>query len=200
MYSSPRSNTPDQTRLFSDTPPGSASSRSHSLPRLRAPKLSADQRCLESIRAWTDGKETGVGGLLCHIFSSDSPEIRIVAKRFFASGYLDRLLDLFWEHTRDRFLQWLEPKALEHVEGMMSEEMDALAKAFKMSFTDMTPEFLREFSLEKTIQPKITKHAPTVDRIVRNALQTKRALKENVHKNPDTVCCFVWYLYSEVAY
>lgn len=198
MYSFPRSDTPEQTRLFSDTPPRSASLRSHSLPRLRAPKISADQRCLESIRAWTNAKETGVGGLLCHIFSSESPEIHSFAKHFFASEHLGRLLDLLWEHARDPFLQWLEPKALDHVEGMMSDEMDALTKAFKMSFADMTPDFLREFSLETTVQPKITKHAPTVNRIVRNALQTTRARKENVKKDPETVC-FGWLYDSNLS-
>lgn len=140
------------------------------------------------MRMWAGAKESGVGELFCHVFSSTSPEVHGFAKGFIGSDYLQPLLDLLWEHAREGFEAWLTPKAVGHVQMTMSSEMNALAKAFKFSFSQLTPEFLLGFDLKTTIQPKVKKFAPTVDSIIRNALQTDRAAKENVDKDPDTVC------------
>lgn len=191
LYSSVSARAPrsfDNPMSTADTSLDSASSRSHSLPRLRAEKTSADQRCINSIRTWAGAKQSGVGELFCHVFSSTSPEVHGFAKGFLDSGYLQPLLDLLWEHARESFEAWLTPKAVGHVKTLMSSEMNALTKAFKFSFSQLTPEFLLGFDLKTTIQPKVKKFAPNVDSIIRNALQTDRAAKDNVDKDPDTVC------------
>lgn len=129
------------------------------------------------MRTWAGAKESGVGELFCHVFSSTLPEVQGFAKGFMGSHYLQPLLDLLWEHAREDFEAWLTPKAVGHVQATMSSEMNALAKVFKFSFdSQLTPDFLLCLNLKTTIQQKVKTFARTVDSIL------------HVNKDPDAVC------------
>lgn len=57
----------------------------------------------------------------------------------------------------------------------------------KFLFSQLTPEFLLDFDLRTTIQPKVKKFASSADNAIRNALRTERVARDKVDEDPNMI-------------
>lgn len=162
------------------------------LPRLRTERVSLSQRwdtSLNSIREWCSTAREGFGSYLCELLNPNtSEETRRFSEGLQSSGHIPLLLDLIREHYPEEFEQWMDAAAMKHMEAKIATEMNALTSAFHFTLKNVTPDHLLNFSLEKIIQPLIDKHSPSVDLLMRAAVDSDRSLKENTRKNSGIVC------------
>ncbi|KAJ6536231.1 hypothetical protein B0H19DRAFT_962812 [Mycena capillaripes] len=86
------------------------------------------------------------------------------------------------------FDEWARPRAVEITCKVVSTQMDAMVKALSTasSITQLTPKFLRAWSLKDNVVLPAENLAPDIVKILHSALHTKRGLEKNKKKKSDT--------------
>jgi hypothetical protein len=109
-------------------------------------------------------------------------------------GPMTKLLSTMYKHERGQHVlnSWLEPHALDLVCNRISAQADQMVKEFSThkSVGELTPEFLRSWSLKETIAKPADLHAPDLLRILRCAMNNPKALAKNKKKSNETVLDF----------
>ncbi|KAJ7150360.1 hypothetical protein C8R46DRAFT_915028 [Mycena filopes] len=85
---------------------------------------------------------------------------------------------------------WYYPHAIDAVCENIAAEADAMVKALSThkSVSELTPAYLRAWSLKDTIAKPADVHAPDLLRILRCVLSTPKALAKNTKKSNETAC------------
>lgn len=89
-----------------------------------------------------------------------------------------------------QFDDWNFPHAVDATCAAVYTEMDDLTTKSVAAKTikDLTPAFLRSWTLETAVGAPAAKRAPTLLRVLNSALSTERALERNKKKISDTAC------------
>ncbi|KAF8158783.1 hypothetical protein K438DRAFT_1620273 [Mycena galopus ATCC 62051] len=105
-------------------------------------------------------------------------------------GPARRFLDRIYRDERGRRVvnDWFSSHALDLVSARVSSEADCMVKAFSThkSVEELTPDFLRSWSLQETIATPANDHAPYLLKILRAAM-TSKASEKNKKKFNETV-------------
>ncbi|KAJ7914007.1 hypothetical protein B0H13DRAFT_1712280 [Mycena leptocephala] len=86
------------------------------------------------------------------------------------------------------FRDWVKPRAIDIACEAVSTQMDAMVKVLSTasSITQLTPKFLRAWSLKDNVVQPADNLAANVVKILASALNTERAVAKNKKKNSDT--------------
>ncbi|KAJ7838985.1 hypothetical protein B0H13DRAFT_2677309 [Mycena leptocephala] len=86
------------------------------------------------------------------------------------------------------FRDWVKPRAIDIACEAVSTQMDAMVKVLSTasSITQLTPKFLRAWSLKDNLVQPADNLAADVVKILASALNTERAVVKNKKKNSDT--------------
>lgn len=78
---------------------------------------------------------------------------------------------------------WMRTRAVNMVVETVEQEMRQAKGVMKMTMKEVTPEFLKDFQLDRDVTTPFSETTPILQRILCAATQTVRATRENVHKN-----------------
>ncbi|KAJ7448716.1 hypothetical protein FB451DRAFT_1411149 [Mycena latifolia] len=115
------------------------------------------------------------------------------AAPFYAdAGPARTILDTMYKDERGRRVleDWSAPHALDQVCKRISSQADRMVKAFSAhrSVSELTPQFLRSWSVQETVAKPADIHAPDLLKVLRCALTTEKTLKKNKKKSNETAC------------
>ncbi|KAF8208262.1 hypothetical protein K438DRAFT_1961761 [Mycena galopus ATCC 62051] len=106
-------------------------------------------------------------------------------------GVAKRLLDTIYSDHRGKkaMNHWFSSHALDLVCGQISDEADTMVKKFSThkSVDQLTPAFLRSWSLQETITKAADTETPCLLKVLR-AVLTSKGSDKNKKKSNDTVC------------
>ena len=87
------------------------------------------------------------------------------------------------DRGKSKLDSWMKVRAENMVVETVEQEMRKAKGIMKMTMKQVTPEFLKDFRLERDITMPFEETTPVLWRILCAATQTVRATRENVHKN-----------------
>jgi len=93
---------------------------------------------------------------------------------------------------------WMRGWGCDVFADIIDSEMDILKENFKLPATDVTPQYVDNWSFESTIGCTTKQHAPILMQILMRAGQDKKAKERNKKKNPETVCS-LYYLTCSIS-
>ncbi|KAK7013155.1 hypothetical protein R3P38DRAFT_2640298 [Favolaschia claudopus] len=103
-----------------------------------------------------------------------------------------QLLETLYDDPRGKLIldEWFWPHSLDLVCDRLTSEANSMVKSLSThkSVSDMTPEFLRSWSLKDTVAKKADEEAPTLLRVLRCTLNDQKSLEKNKKKSNETAC------------
>ncbi|KAI0037503.1 hypothetical protein FA95DRAFT_1578797, partial [Auriscalpium vulgare] len=159
--------------------------------RVRAPRMTLDERCCTALDTITVRRRGGIETLLLHVFGpTASEQTRKHAERFFSdSEKMSAVLDCWYESPEGREVMqsWMKKHAVEYVKGVVDDEMTTIAAKFQLKLADATPEHLLNFRVDTHVYDVLDSKAPVILSLLKRAMQSDRAAQENTLKRPDTM-------------
>lgn len=117
---------------------------------------------------------------------------------FYATTNRDRvhdLLDTIWAHPKGKTMleDWMRPHAIDLVCKSVHSEMEAAKPFLRMNVSDVTPEFVSNWDIRKTMEPIAVNITPMWTRVLNATTQPKVTLEsttdeEDDSRNRRTVC------------
>jgi len=82
----------------------------------------------------------------------------------------------------------MQPHALDLICGLVNNEIKAVTKRFKVSMSEITPEYIDFWMLDSTSGHSAKATAPVLMKILTQATETDHAKAKNAKKHSDQVC------------
>ena len=128
---------------------------------------------------------------LLYILDPTNIQHEQLLKRFYEpGGKLASILDMVRDHPlgRKQFDAWNLPHAVNATCSTVYAEMDDLTTNLVTTVKDLTPAFLRAWTLENAVAIPARARSPTLLRVLNSAIATERSREHNKKKTSDTAC------------
>jgi hypothetical protein len=77
-------------------------------------------------------------------------------------------------------MDWMRPYRIQQICDTIKDEMDALRKDFCMSISEITPAYIKEWTMEKNVEIPANVRALTLLQIIHSAVKTQQSAKNKV--------------------
>jgi hypothetical protein len=149
----------------------------------RSPRISQAQRVHNALDDLRDGRLSLLDALLMVINPTSSKFSRHQAKIYEGGGSkLRQVLDTIMsdEAGSDILVDWMRPYAIQQVCDTVKDEMEALGKDFCTSIPEITPTYIKEWTMEKNVGIPANARAPTLLQVIRSTVETRQSAKNKV--------------------
>ncbi|KAI0039961.1 hypothetical protein FA95DRAFT_1612171 [Auriscalpium vulgare] len=163
--------------------------------RVRAPRMTLDDRCCAALDTIAVRRRGGIETLLSHVFGPEASEqTRKHAERFYSDpDKMSAVLDCWYESPegREGMQSWMKKHAIDYVKDLVDEEMTTTAAKFQLKLADATPDRLLDFRVDTHVYDVLASKAPVILSLLKRAMQSDRAAHENTLKCPDTMAAVI---------
>ena len=149
----------------------------------RLPRISQAQQVHNVLGGLRDGCLSLLDALLMVINPTSTEFSRHRAKIYEGGGSkLRQVLDTIMsdEEGSGILVDWMRPYAIQQVCDTVKDEMEALGKDFCTSIPEITPTYIKEWTMEKNIGIPANTRAPTLLQVIRSTVETRQSAKNKV--------------------